>query len=112
MLRRKSDKTLPPTSIWPAIRLDSQSLTEHPMYMVKVEVSLCTSRYWELDIPSPRVVGGLGLFDMTPLGLLMKELIPLAMRVAMMMSWDWLFQEILISDQDRHDGQQGGEEFV
>ena len=56
--------------------------------MVRVEVSLCTSPYWELDIPSPRVVGGLGLSDMTPFGSLMKELIPLAMKVTMMMSWD------------------------
>ena len=31
--------------------------------MVKVEVSPCSSQYKELDIPSPRVVGGLELSD-------------------------------------------------
>ena len=51
----KPDKTLPPTSIRPVTWLDSQRHTEHPM--VKVEVSHCTSRYLELDIPATRVVG-------------------------------------------------------
>ena len=43
MLRKKPDKTLPPTSIRPATWLDSQRHTEHPI--VKVEASHCTSRY-------------------------------------------------------------------
>ena len=89
MLRKKPDKTLPPTSIWPAIRLDSQSLTEHPMAWSRWRYppAALGTRSWTSPPP-----GWWGAWSyLTPLGSLVKLLIPLAMRVTMLTSRDWLF---------------------
>ena len=89
MLRKKPDKTLPPTSIWPATRLDSQSLTEHPMAWSRWRYppAALGTRSWTSPPP-----GWWGAWSyLTPLGSLVKLLIPLAMRVTMLTSRDWLF---------------------
>ena len=53
MLIKKPVKTLPQQAYDQLLGWIARAPTEH--LMVKVEVSLCNSRYKELDIPSPKV---------------------------------------------------------